>query len=83
MHITWRSNTELVLIREVAEGGGAHKLDVLWDDNEVEEERRHHCLHKKRSKVASRFRIAILGVKGRPAVNHLVNNYRKNCLFSN
>ena len=53
------SNTELVLIHEVAVGGGADQLDVLWDDNEVGDEGHHEGLLKKVFQAACRLRVHV------------------------
>ena len=75
MQLSDCSYNEMVLKYEVAVGGGADKCDILRDDNKVGDERSHYCLPKKPFKGASWLRIIICGVKGRPVVNQLVNNY--------
>jgi hypothetical protein len=41
MQLSDCSYNEMVLKYEVAVGGGAHKCYVLWDENEVEDEKSH------------------------------------------
>ena len=58
MHL-FHSNTELILIHEVAVRGSAHQLDVLRNDEEVGYERYHEGLLKKVVQAASRLRVRI------------------------